>query len=112
MERRTIAIEVNSEIQWEVTRTASGGWVAVCDALGLTTGVEGDSLSELMEMIDEACGLLFCDLLRDNELEQFLRVHGWQAVNLPTSPDEEVAFDVPWNLVAARQPHGTTSQPH
>ena len=112
MERRKITIEVQTEIQWEASRTASGGWIAVCDALGLTTGVEGDSLNELMGLIDEACSLLFGDLLKDNELDEFLRSHGWQAVNLPSSPDEEVAFDVPWNLVAAGRYHGATQQHH
>jgi hypothetical protein len=63
---------------------------------------EADSLDELHSVIDEAMQLLLVDLLRDNELEPFLREHGWQAHHLPGKGSElkDVQFSVPWKLVA------------
>jgi hypothetical protein len=64
--------------------------------------MEAESLDELHSVIEEALQLLLTDLLRDNELDAFLRERGWNAVNLPGKviPGEEVRFDVPWHLIA------------
>lgn len=70
--------------------------------------MEADSLDELHSVIDEAMQLMLVDLLRDNELEQFLREHGWRAQNIPPqAKPEEVQFRVPWQLIA----EGTRNDP-
>ena len=63
---------------------------------------EAESLDELYSVIDETIQLVLVDILRDNELDRFLRDRGWRAVNLPTAPNpgEQVDFDVPWDLIA------------
>ena len=95
-----IQIEGRAQLQWQARRSAtSQRWIGVCDALNLV--MEADSLDELHSVIDEALQLLLTDLLHDNELDPFLREHGWQATNLPAKADvQDVQFDVPWQLIA------------
>jgi hypothetical protein len=62
--------------------------------------MEADSLDELHGVIPEAIHLLMIDLLEDNELDKYLRERGWQALNMPSRPDGDVQFDVPWQLIA------------
>jgi len=63
--------------------------------------MEADSLDELHSVIDEAMQLMLVDLMRDNELDQFLREHGWHAQDMPAQArPEDVQFNVPWELIA------------
>ena len=66
----------------------------------------------LHSVIEETIQLLLTDLLLDNELDQFLREHGWTANNVPPQTNAgDVRFDVPWQLVveskrdSERRPH-------
>lgn len=95
-----IQIQGHAQIQWRAHRSAtSKRWIGVCEAMNLVT--EADTLDELHSLIDETLQLLLTDLLRDNELDQFLREHGWKAVNLPAKAiPNDVEFNVPWELVA------------
>ena len=75
--------------------------------------VEAESLDELYSVIDEAIQLMLVDLLRDNELEQFLREHGWHARNVPLRvKPENVKFDVPWELIAEGAKNDSERRPH
>lgn len=96
-------IEGNAQVQWRAQRNpASGRWIGVCDAMNLVT--EADSENELRSVIDETMQMLLVDLLRDNELEQFLRERGWRARRPSAETDPaEVKFKVPWQLVRERQ---------
>ena len=95
-----IQIEGKAQLQWRANRSASSKrWIGVCDALGLVT--EADTLDELHSVIDETIQLVLTDLLRDNELDQFLRERGWKALNVPARANaNDVQFNVPWQLVA------------
>lgn len=96
----TIAIQMESAIQWIATETTERNrWVAQCAPLGLA--LEGDSLDEIHSLIDEASQHLFQDLLEDDELHLFLRERGWKVPRSIPSGDEEIQFQVPWNLVAS-----------
>lgn len=93
-----VKIEGSAQVQWRAERGESGRWIAVCQPMSLVT--EADSLDELHSVINESMQLLLVDLLKDNELEPFLREHGWKA-HLPTTVDPSVVqFNVPWQLVA------------
>lgn len=93
-----VKIEGHAQVQWRAERGESGRWIAVCQPMSLVT--EADSLDELHSVINESMQLLLVDLLRDNELEPFLREHGWKA-QLPAAVDPSaVQFNVPWQLVA------------
>jgi hypothetical protein len=97
----TVTIQTTqAQIQWLAHRsTTSKRWIGECQPMGLI--MEADSLDELHSVIDEAMQLLLLDLLRDNELDQFLREHGWRAQDVPMEArPEDVKFSVPWELIA------------
>src|SRR5262245_12205200 len=95
---QVVQIVGRAQVQWRAQRQSSGRWSAVCQPMNL--GTEADSLDELHSVINEAMQLLLVDLLKDNELEAFLREHGWQA-RVPAGVDPSaVEFNVPWQLVA------------
>jgi hypothetical protein len=96
-------VKIQANIPWHAKRsTTSNRWIGVCDVLNLS--MEADTLDELHSVIPEAIHLLLEDLLADNELAQYLRDKGWEADPIPS--DRDVAFDVPWHLIAegARDP--------
>ncbi len=109
-----VGIRVNAKVQWTVTKTAAGNFVAVCEPLGIA--MEGSSLDDLYANISEAIQLVLNDLLREGELDQFLKERGWTAVPFPggskKNDDGPVAFDVPIELVmdAARDSARTIRQ--
>jgi hypothetical protein len=89
-------VEIQTNLQWKVLRArgGKGNWVAVSDALKLT--VESETWAEMMEDIGLAINAMLTDLLETNDLENFLRQHGWVAVGpIPRQPGE-VRFDVPF----------------
>jgi hypothetical protein len=95
-----VQIQAKAQVQWRAQKSpTSKRWIGVCEPMNLV--MEADSLDELHGVIDEAMQLLLVDLLRDNELEQFLREHGWRARDIPVqAKPEDVRFDVPWELIA------------
>lgn len=107
-----IVIEVSSTVEWTATQSeTSKKWIAECEALGLS--MEGETLDELHSLIPEACFALLIDLFEDNELNQFLRDRGWQAVNMPSGPvTDDVGFSIPWNLVAQGAALGSERRTH
>lgn len=95
---RTVTVQVQDQLVWEVYQGSSGHWIGVCDPLNLA--LEASSLDELESVIHEGTNLLFTDLVRDNELEQFLGERGWQASEVPREcQTEDVRFQVPWRML-------------
>ena len=92
-------VQIQTKVEWRAQRSGSTNrWIGVCEALNLST--EAESLDGLHSLIPETIHLLMVDLLADNELDQYLRDKGWRAVGVPSAPDGDVEFDVPWYLVA------------
>jgi hypothetical protein len=92
-----IRVDVRGKLQWACRRTESGNWIGVCDPLGLT--VQSETWGELMEDIALTLDAILRDLLASNELDRFLRDHGWHVTerrDLLTARPEEVRFDVPF----------------
>ena len=56
--------------------------------------------------------LLMIDLYEDNEIDQYLRERGWQALNLPARPDGNVEFNVPFELIAEEARRDTARRAH
>ena len=103
-------VEIQAKLQWQYYRDESSKrWIAVCDPLKVT--IEADTHAELIENIEDGLNLLFRSLLRDNELEQFLRMRGWSIDAELPSMNEEVRFDVPIELIA-RQANGLQTGVH
>jgi len=107
----SIEIRMQSEIQWIATASEETGvWVAHCDPLGIS--LTADSLDEMHSLIDEACQLLFLDLLQDNELDRFLTERGWESSAVPTGDTDDIEFLVPWNMIANGGHHDSTIRAH
>lgn len=95
-----VRFEVNGQVNWRVAfDQKSGCWVGVCDALLVTA--EAETWGKLCRTIDEIQNELFRDLLQDNELDAFLRQHGWVPLNpIPRHvSSDEVIFDLPTHIV-------------
>lgn len=87
-------VHIEANVLWKTLRAQGGNWVAICDPLKLT--VQAETYADLMEDIGLALDALLKDLLRSNELERFLRDHGWRPLGkIPRRP-EGVRFDVPF----------------
>jgi len=92
--QQTIRIQVQANLPWACRRTENGNWIGACDPLRLS--VESETWVELMEDIGLTLDAMLSDLLSTDELERFLRDHGWHAITpIPASP-QHVRFDVPF----------------
>lgn len=90
-----VRIDIQANLQWGCFQAKGGHWVAVCDPLNLT--VQAATWAELMEDIGDTLDGMLQELLSSNELDKFLRDHGWQAVGpIPTQQDGAIRFDVPF----------------
>jgi len=107
-----IRIEVESTLQWMATQCPdSGYWVAECPPLGLC--MEGETLDDLHSLIAESCHALFIDLLEDGELDRYLHERGWTTPDMPSEfTKDDVAFSIPWRLVAEGKGIGPERSAH
>lgn len=87
-------VRIDGRVQWQCLRTEGGNWIARCTPLKLT--LQSATWAELMEDIGLALDALLKDLLKSNDLEKFLREHGWRPVGLMPRRPEKVRFDVPF----------------
>jgi len=66
-----------------------------------------------MEDIGHTLDAMLRDLLRSNELDKFLRDHGWTAMGqIPAQLSKDVKFDVPFIPTMIRAPHGSQGVLH
>ncbi len=85
-------VRVVGEIPWRSSFDfRSAQWVAVCDALNLTTG--GETWAELQTNEQDAINLLFRDLAERGELEQLLTRLNLR-LSEPIPPSGEYLFDL------------------
>ena len=95
-----VTVTLQAQIQWHAKPSdTSKRWIGICEPMNLA--MEADSLDELHSVINETLNLVLTDLLRENELETYLRERGWRAVNMPANPKQDVDFEVPWELIVA-----------
>lgn len=108
---KKIIVEIEANISWVFHRTVSGNWIADCPPLGLT--VQSASQAELEEDIKDSIDLLFRDLLRNDELDDFLRANGWRRRSDGLSSEEagDTSFNVPFHLLRAGG-HGSATSLH
>ena len=94
-----ISVRIDANLSWRYTIGNGGNYVAVCDPLKLT--LQAKTWAELMEDTSDVLNAIFRDLLSSNELDRFLRDHGWTAIgHIPARP-ENVQFDVPFFFAPA-----------
>ena len=101
-------VKVDARVQWKMTQTRNGNYIAVCDPLRLT--LEADNWADLMEDISITLDALLKDLLETNELNQFLLDHGWKLAGAIPTRHEGIRFDVPF--FPAMADHGSTTELH
>jgi predicted RNase H-like HicB family nuclease len=101
-------VKVRGNVQWRVTETQGGNWLAVCEPLRLT--LQAETYAELMEDIGLALDGMLRDLLETNDLQRFLLEHGWTLVGAIPARPEEVRFDVPFHLLSVS--HGQERDLH
>jgi len=66
-----------------------------------------------MEDIGLTLDAMLQDLLSSNELDNFLRDHGWTAINqIPGHPDRAIRFDVPFIPELMKGPYGSQGNVH
>jgi hypothetical protein len=89
-------VRVNANVPWQTKQAKSGNWVAVCEPLKLT--VQSETYADLMEDIGLTLDALLRDLVETDELNQFLREHGWQLMGaVPATKLKNARFDVPFH---------------
>jgi predicted RNase H-like HicB family nuclease len=95
-------IKIDTSLQWLVTKTPSGSFVAICHPLGLAS--EGTDQVDLWMNIQESIQLVLNDLLKNGELDAFLREKGWKAMPVLTRNSRgPYPFEVPIELVMQKQ---------
>ena len=87
-------VQINGKLPWKCFRLNTGSWIAVCDVLKVT--VEAETWALLMKDIDESINTIFNDLFESDQLDQFLRQHGWTWVDVLPSTPEYIHFDIPF----------------
>ena len=102
---------IQGSVQWTVTPQTSGAFVAVCDPLGIA--LEGSDMNDLHACIREAIQLVMTDLLKNGELDSFLRARGWRtAAQLPVPGQEPVYFEPPIELLIQGPARDRPRAPH
>lgn len=95
--KKPVLVQIEANIAWLVVRDPGDGhWFGVCPALNLNA--IGRTWSEFQQCANETIALLFQDLFKSDELEQFLRSNGWRA-ETPIPPRGTPArFEVPFTI--------------
>jgi len=96
--KKPVLVQIEGNLLWEVVRDPHGGrFIGVCRALNLNA--VGDTWAEFQECANEAIQVLFEDLFKEGELEEFLSRKGWRALTpLPPRGAGAPQFDVPFSL--------------
>jgi predicted RNase H-like HicB family nuclease len=95
---KPVLVQIEANLLWEVARHPSTGrFIGVCRPLNLNA--VGDTWAEFQECANEALQVLFADLFKEGELEEFLRRNGWRVLTpLPARSSPTPRFDVPFSL--------------
>lgn len=96
--RKPMQVEVQANVEWQIGYDERGGvWLGICTPLNLNA--MGDTQEDLAAAIGETMHLLMLDLLKDGELEAFLREHGWRLNQALPPPSRKVQFHVPYRQI-------------
>ena len=87
-------VRIDANLQLQCFRAKSGDWIGVCEPLKIT--VQSETWGELMEDFADTLNGMLADLLSTNELDRFMRDHGWTTIGQIPSKPENVRFDLPF----------------
>jgi len=96
-------IRIDANLPWKCFTGRGGHWIGICDPLKLT--VQSDTWVDLMEDIGHTLDAMLKDLLKPNELDKFMRDHGWTMIGQIPARPKTVRFDVPF-IPAMMAAHG------
>jgi hypothetical protein len=105
--RRVTIVRVDAKLAWEVRRYQDGDWLAICDPLGLT--LQAETWANLMEDISLTLDAMLRDLLKSNDLDQFLKERKWKLLGPIPQTRGDIRFDVPF-FPMKMGPHGSTGK--
>jgi len=93
---KPILVHIEAKLAWEVSRDPeTQTWIGICRPLNLNA--IGETWAEFHECANDAIALLLTTLLREGQLEIFLRRHGWVPSIVPP-PTANVRWDVPFDV--------------
>lgn len=91
-------VSIHAAVTWRAVRSKrSPVWVGTCQDLGLVA--EAESLDELYSSVMETMDLLFHDLVKEGDLDEFLSEKDWQYSGNPNV--HEPRFFIPWQIMVA-----------
>jgi hypothetical protein len=92
--KRINVVRINGSVIWKILKAKGGNWVAICDPLKLT--IQSETWADLMEDIGLTLDALLKELHSSNDLENFMREHGWSIIGgIPARP-RNIRFDLPF----------------
>ncbi len=83
---------------------SSNRWVGECEALGIV--VEATDLNTLNQRFAEAICLLLTDLAETGDMDEFLEMKGWKKEEKEALSEYD-PVNIPWNLIARNNKHGS-----
>jgi hypothetical protein len=102
-------VRINGSVEWKILKAKAGNWVAICDSLKLT--LQADTWANLMEDIAFTLDAILKDLLSSNELNRFMKEHGWKLVGRIPHRQADMRFDLPF-ITAMMSSHGSQRNLH
>ncbi len=99
-----IVVRVDGRVECKILKAKGGNWVAICDPLKLT--LQADTWANLMEDIAFTLDAILKDLLSSNELNRFMKEHGWKLVGQIPHRQADMRFDLPF-IPAIMSSHGS-----
>jgi predicted RNase H-like HicB family nuclease len=96
IDRIAKSISIEASVPWKYCQDPQSGlWVAVCGPFKIT--LQADTYPELLESMAEALNEMFSDLAREDEIEDFLKEHGWRIAGTlpPKQQRDALSFDLP-----------------
>jgi predicted RNase H-like HicB family nuclease len=99
-----VRVRVKGQVPWGILQAKGGNWVAICEPLKIT--LQAETWANLMEDIAFALDAMFKELLSSNELNRFMKDHGWKLIDQIPRYRADLRFDLPF-IPAIINPHGS-----
>lgn len=107
--RRITVVRIDGRVGWKARQSEGGNWVAICDPLRLT--LQAKTWADLMEDITLTLDAMLKDLLSSDELDRFMREHGWTLVGSIPDRQASIRFDLPFSTAIVSS-HGSQRRLH
>jgi hypothetical protein len=103
-------VRIDGRVECKILRAKGGNWLAICESLKLT--LQADTWANLMENIALTLDAILKDLLSSNELDKFMREHGWTLIGSIPHRRAGMRFDLPFFPAIMSDSHGSQRNLH